>query len=339
VTNLRGALRAGYVLLVSSLASAANTLVFMRESATSIATSAQGETFQSLRTTNVGGDLGVICAGVLAFGVVSGVGFVPLAVAVPVFLVASTAAFSLPHRSCYLAGAVTLAYAVLWLPPVRMGRRVGTTALIGAALGVTLVAGAGLYSRASGRDFQKFVETRIMSFLPNEDIGAKENRPWETRMPGIVAELKIWLSSPITGRGFGSQEVLKRDLVAIGAFRHNVWTSSLAEGGLPLFLGYALPCVLCVVVGGRMVRDRFDRATFLVGAIGALHGVMTIVYCSSTMYINQQRAAVPLGLICGLLLRVRQIELAVAAEYAGYEDAGEQPLLQEPVPAYGHFGG
>jgi hypothetical protein len=340
VSNLTGALRAGYVLLLSSLASAANTLVFMRETAADISTSAQGETFQSLRTTNMGGDLGVVCAAFLAFCFVSGIGYVPLAAAVPVLLVAATASFSLPHRSSYLAAAVTMAYALLVLPPVRMGRRVGTTVLIGTLLGVTLLAGAAVYSRASGRDFQKFVETRVLSFLPDTDIGRKENRPWETRMPGIVAELKIWLSSPILGRGFGSQEVLARDVAAAYSFRHNVWTASLAEGGLPLFLGYVLPCVLCVVVGGRMVRDRFDRATFLVGAIAALHGVMMIMYCSTTMAVNQQRPAIPLGLICGLVLRTRQIQQAMLREYAGYlpdvpagEDGVSSPIPGNPAVA------
>jgi hypothetical protein len=92
---------------------------------------------------------------------------------------------------------------------------------------------------------------------------------------------------------------------------------------LPLFLGYLLPCVLCVLVGRRMVRERFDQVTVMIGAIAALHGVMTLVYSSTTMYINQQRPALPLGLICGLLLRVRQIERAVAEEYAGYVEVGE----------------
>jgi hypothetical protein len=89
-----------------------------------------------------------------------------------------------------------------------------------------------------------------------------------------------------------------------------------------------------------MVRAQTDRTTVMIGAIGALHGVMCLLYCTVTMYLNQQRPAIPLGLICGLLLRVRQIQSAVAEEYAGYEGAygGYEPLFSTEPATSGQFG-
>ena len=132
------------------------------------------------------------------------------------------------------------------------------------------------------------------------------------------------MTSPIVGRGFASQLVLA-DHYGEGArdagFRHNGWTGSLAEGGLPLFLGYLVPCVFCVVIGRRMVREQTDRATVMIGTIAAINGLMSFLYTSVTMYIALQRAAIPFGIICGLLLRARQMQLAMLREYDGYLDA------------------
>jgi hypothetical protein len=331
VSTLRTAKRAGYVLLISSFASACTALLFMRESAGTLSTGVGG-TFNSLRTTNIGGDLGAVFAGFVAFSWASGLQYFPRGLALPTFLIAALGTFALPHRSGYLVGALTLMFALLWLPVARVGRRVGTSLLLGSALVVALFIGGAVYSQLSGKNFQEYVMTRVLSFLPNSEI-RKENRPWETRLPGTVLELQMWVTSPVFGHGFGSQAAMKKEDAAAGvAFRHNVWTAALAEGGLPLFVGYLLPCVLCLVVGWRLVRAQSDHATVMIGAIAAMHGLICLIYCTTTMYLNQQRPAIPLGLICGLLLRVRQIQLAVAEEYAGYIDLEDRAF--EPVEEY-----
>jgi hypothetical protein len=162
--------------------------------------------------------------------------------------------------------------------------------------------------------------------LPGSELH-KENHPWETRIPGLVVELQIWSSNPIIGRGFGCQNVLAEryapGMASQLGFRHNVWTAALAEGGLPLLAAYLIPCVLSVVVGWRMVRAQTDRATVMIGAMAAINGMMAFMYASVTMYLNLQRAAVAVGLICGVMLRARQMQLAMLREYDGYLDAPE----------------
>jgi hypothetical protein len=316
VSNLGGAKRAGYWFVISSFLSACSALYFMRESA-ELLSSTSSATFQELRTINMGGDLGVVCASFLAFAMVSGLRYLPWAIGLGAFFISAVGSFSLPHRSAYVAGGLTLAYALVALPPVPLGRRAKVTFALGLALLASLLLATALYSRMTGRDFQGYVTKRLVSILPSSEV-RKENHAWDTRLPGIQVELSMWLGSPILGRGFGSQDVLGKNTIGAGSFRHNVWTSSLAEGGLPLFVGYALPCVLCVVVGRRLVRDRFDKVTVMIGAIAALHGVLTILYASTTMSINMQRPAISLGLICGLLLRTREIQHAVVREYVGY---------------------
>jgi hypothetical protein len=321
ISTMKQATRAGYVVLVSSVLSACTAIIFLQESTETLGYI--GSTFNNLRSVSKGGDLGVVAAGFVAFCLVSRLKYMPWLVAAGVLIVSTVGAFSLPHRSAYLVAALSIGFAALLLPAVGVARRVGTTAVMGGVLAVVLVLSAAAYSRATGRNFSHYVETRILSFLPGSDLH-KENHPWETRVPGLLIELRIWLTSPIIGRGFGCQNVLVEHY-APGAqdagFRHNGWTGSLAEGGLPLFFGFLLPCVVSMVVGRRMVRAQTDRTTVMIGAIAAINGVMVFLYTSVTMYVTLQRAAIPFGLICGLLLRARQMQLAMVREYDGYLDA------------------
>ncbi|HEY7120318.1 MAG TPA: O-antigen ligase family protein, partial [Tepidisphaeraceae bacterium] len=324
VTDMRSAKWAGYIVLVSSFASACAALIFMRESTETL--SMIGSTLQALRSNNMGGDLGVVLAGFIAFCLVSRLRYIPWIIGLPAGAIAVMGSFALPHRTCYVVAIITLSFAVWLLPRAGIGRRVATGFVLAMAAMAMVTVGVILYSRVTGRNFKEYVETRVISILPNTDLGRKENHAWDTRLPGIMYEMRMWISSPLFGRGFGSQEVMaKRDPEGAMGFRHNVWTSSLAEGGLPLFLGFLFPCVASVVVGWRMAKGGADRTTVMIGAIGALEGVLCFVYASCTMSINVQRPAIPLGLICGLLLRTRQIQAAVAQEYAGYLDPYEDP--------------
>jgi hypothetical protein len=322
VSTMKQVTWAGYVILLSSFLSACTAIIFLRDSTETLGYI--GSTFNNLRSVNKGGDLGVVAAGFVAFCLVSRLRYMPWLVAMGVLIVSTVGAYSLPHRSSYLVATLSIGFAALVLPAVAVSRRVGTTAVMGGVLAVVLVLSMAAYSRATGRNFSDYVETRILSMLPGTEL-RKENHAWDTRVPGLVIELRIWLTSPIVGRGFGCQNVLVEHF-APGAppdagFRHNVWTAALAEGGLPLFAGYLLPCVFAVVIGRRMVRARTDRTTVMIGAIAAINGVMNFMYASVTMHLNLQRAAIPFGLICGLLLRARQMQVAMVREYDGYLDA------------------
>jgi hypothetical protein len=263
---------AGYVILLSSFLSAGAALLFMRDSTETL--NYVGSTFHTLRSSNKGGDLGVVGAGFVVFCLVAGLRYMNWLVAAGVLVVCAVGAFSLPHRSSYLVAALTIGFAAVALPPVGIARRLGTSAVTVGALVVVLSMSAVAYSRASGRNFDEYVKTRVLSMIPGVDVG-HENRPWETRIPGIVAELQMWMTSPVFGRGFGCQNVLAERYVngTIG-FRHNVWTAGLAEGGLPLLAGYLMPCVFSIVIGWRMVKERWDRVTVMIGAIAAMNGLL-----------------------------------------------------------------
>jgi len=322
ISTFKQAQWAAYIILFSSAASAFFVLLFLRESAETLSWSSKS--FNNLRSVSRGGDLGLVCAGFVLFSVVSGYRFLPRGVRWTMFVVSLAGTFAMPHRSVWLTASVVILFAMLVLPKARMSRKLGSTILLGGLAGVILLSGAVMYARLTGRDFQEYIGVRFRSMVPGvEEL--KDNRPWDTRLPGIFAELNMWMHSPLIGNGFAYQvaETKRRGSEDEG-FRHNVWTSSLAEAGLPLFLGYLLPCVLCVVVGKRLVNERMDRATVMIGAIAALHGFMAFLYASMTLSINQQRPAMPLGVILGLVLRTRDMQLAAKREYEGYLDFSAQ---------------
>jgi hypothetical protein len=95
-------------------------------------------------------------------------------------------------------------------------------------------------------------------------------------------------------------------------------------------------------VGKRMITDRFDKTSMVVGALGATTGVYYIIYGASTMSFNVLRPAIPLGIICGVVLRTRVMQLALMQsqqETAGIELVPGQPAGFEAMPpglATGH---
>lgn len=320
ISTLQGARRAAYILLISSASSALFVMLFMRDSIDNLQTT--DASLATLRSVDRGGDYGIVMATFLTFSVVAGFKFFPKIVGVFLFALCGAAMFALPHRSVWLAGAVTIFFSTLILPKVGFSRRVGATSLLSLMLISVVLGSVVAYAKLSGRNMGEYFGKRLESMLPGTEV-AKENKPWETRLPGATRELQIWMGSPLIGGGFGVQMATERQTGdnAGEGYRHNVWTAALAEGGLPLFLGYLLTCLFCLVIGNRLVAERMDQATVMMGAVAALHGFMSIVLGAATMLFNQQRPAIALGLICGLLLRTRDMQLAVARSYDGYLEA------------------
>jgi hypothetical protein len=334
VSNLRQARWAALVVIVSSAASAFFVLLFLRESAEALSWS--GTSFHMLRNTTKGGDLGVVGAAFATFALVSGIAFFPRPVLFGLLLLCMGGAFALPHRSSWLAAGGAILFAGLVLPRLPFGKRVARGAVYLGVIGGILLSGVLLYSRLTGRNFGEYVMIRLQSMNPLAEATTKDNRAWDTRLPGAIVEIRLWLQSPLIGNGFGFQNFMtaKGEHFGVG-YRHNVWTASLAEGGVPLFLGYLLPCVLCVVVGKRLVNDRMDRATVMVGVIGATQGVYSLLMATATMSINTQRQAIALGMITGLVLRVRDMQLATLRSYDGYAETSEE--AGEFVLPAGHY--
>src|SRR5688572_18517871 len=109
-----------YLTLIASLGSAIFALLFVRETGENLGVTS---TFDRLRSTSYGGDLGLSAMTVLAFGMVAGARILPVWISLMVIPLAAVGYFSLPHRSNWVTGILTLLFAVMVLPRVTFGRK------------------------------------------------------------------------------------------------------------------------------------------------------------------------------------------------------------------------
>ena len=210
-------------------------------------------------------------------------------------------------RSDWVATLAGIGAVVLLLP---RGQRMhaaikGVAALV--VLTVFLLVGVFTFDRVTGHDLSGALVQRVGTVLPGDAFGLGREKAWATRLPGMIRELQLWGKSPLTGQGFGIHDVQ----VGYSGLRHNTWTSTLAETGVIGFSAMALVIGSLIVVGGRMVRDAFDRASVWVGALGYVAGFHFLFHGLTTMSFNTLRWAIVLGVICGLVLRTRAIQLAM----------------------------
>jgi len=181
-------------------------------------------------------------------------------------------------------------------------------------LASTLLAGVAAMSKFTGKDFGTYlVERRIKALIPGFEEETHTSVT-STRMSGIMAELELWRKSPLMGWGFaiGERSADYTDL----SMNHNVWTSALAQYGNIGFFAYFVPVAGCIVVGYRMWRDQTEPYFAVVGALGAIVGLVAFLWASLTMSINTQRPALWVGLMFGIVFRCRAIQLTLARQSA-----------------------
>jgi len=201
-------------------------------------------------------------------------------------------------------------------------------------LGVSLLAMSAVISQVTGRDFKSYViEKRVKQLLPAYDEETKTT-VLATRLPGILAELQLWLESPLIGQGFAIGTAYEDQMGARGmGMNHNVWTSALSQMGPVGFLGYVVPVIGCTIVGFRLWRDQTEPNIALLGALGAITGVISFLWASISMTINQQRLAIVVGLMFGIIFRCRAMQLTLVRQQAeaGYADdpAGYEPMAYD----------
>jgi len=238
------------------------------------------------------------------------------------------------HRSDWLGQATALAVVPFIVPP---GRRIRSLfGMFGVSIALVLFLWGALHaaSLATGRNFHEAFEKRVMSMLPGDSQSSTAPKAWATRVPAIIVETQMFLQSPLFGNGFAAEEATGRGAEVGEGFHHNSWTSTACQTGLPGLTGVFLAVFAGpVIIGYKLIRANTDRASTIIGAAGVVCGVQQTFLGAATAGFNGYRAAMLIGTICGVVLRVREIQLThmrMAAEYeAGYgqafsEDYGDQ---------------
>jgi hypothetical protein len=196
-------------------------------------------------------------------------------------------------------------------------------------IGAAAVVAIKTVSATTGRDFAAKMEERLVTMMPWNEDGMTAHKAWDSRAPGTVRELIFWSSSPILGQGLSYQDrmMLEYREEAVAGFRHNSWVSTLLELGLPGFFGMLILEGSMLVVGWRMVHERFDRETLLMGACGVTAAVFTTIVGYATMSFNALRWGLPLSITFGVLMQVRARQLAMQKQWEGYLE--ETNVLQD----------
>ena len=134
----------------------------------------------------------------------------------------------------------------------------------------------------------------------------------------------MWTTNPIFGKGFAAEEALGEEgAIEVGfGFHHNAYTSTLVQTGIIGFAGVVMAVWSPAIIGFRLVRDRWDRTTVIIGSLGVIAGVQQAVLGMATASFNGYRLAMMIGLISGVVFRVREIQLTqmrLARESAAQE--------------------
>jgi len=269
-----------------------------------------------------------LAVALLFYSVSSGVKLLPLLLAWAAMGVCIVGQFATLSRSDWLAAMAAVMAAFVLLPKEQ---RVRSALRAGIALPVLLASlwvGMYLGTQVSGKNMFKSVHEKMLSMLPGDRPGVKI-KAWDTRLPGMLREVRKFAESPLIGGGFAIADTPQMEGQYYVGLRHNTWTSTMAETGLFGFSAFALMIGSMIVVGWRMVRARTDQTTVLMGALGVSTACFFIVHGAATMSFNQMRWGLPLFVTAGIVLRTRQMQLALLEQAHA-----EQAYLDEQAGAH-----
>ena len=307
LTDPKAASRYPYLQVWAGVGTALTVLIFFRSRAAESTTSDINLLRAVAYVTNYAG----LAATLLLFAIIGRIQLLPLWLAVPLCGLCFLGQLAALSRSDWLATAAGVLAIYFLLPSFRPRGK-----LVAAMIGPPLIAvfiwiGLFVASAVTGRDFEKEMYNRVVSMLPSQQRAFRETKAWDTRLNAILLELSWWSDSPVIGNGFGIEELKARNLrrSEIEGLRHNTWTTTLAETGVIGFAAMASVVFGCIVIGRRLVRERLDRTSVLIGALGVITGSHFFFHGLSTMSFNQMRWAIPLGVIFGVVLRARAMQL------------------------------
>jgi len=346
IKNMKSARWFMYVLVLAGLGAAVLNCLYFGSNA---GTAASQSNLNILRAINYETAYAGLAAELLIFTFVIGLRLLPTSLAVPLAGICFIGDCATLSRSEWVAIAAGVCMIYLLLPKgFQWGKVVRAAIFFPLVLLVFGWIGLLVGSEVTGTDFFGKMAGRVETLLPSsgDDVDV---HAWDTRLPAATRELELWWENPLLGQGYGIQWAeSRRDGRFEFGFRHNAWTSVLAESGIFGFATYALVVFGMLFAGRRMVKDQWDRESVLIGALGAMAGAHVLIWGLSTLSFNELRGAIPLGLVCGVVLKVRAIQLTarrVASETEGAElvategaMAGEVPVAVVPEYPAG-FGG
>jgi hypothetical protein len=302
-----------WIYILSGLGAATMILLFFSNRAAELRSY---ENLNTLRTIEYVSCYAGLASLLLLFTLIGGVRLIPIWLTVVLAALALIGQFATLSRSDWL-GTFGGLIALFFLIPreKRMGRLLLTIILV-PVLFVTLLLGVYLTSRVSGTDFYGKMVTRLQSMLPGSESG--ELKAWNTRLPAAFYELKMWMDSPIWGNGFAAQNRAEWSDKSLGGMHHNPMTAALCETGIFGFTAYWMIFVSMFIVGRRLVRARLDPGSMLVGGLACVSAAYFLVFSVSTLSINTLRGAIPLGIVCGAVLRARAMQRTMLHQWEGY---------------------
>jgi hypothetical protein len=290
----------------------------------------------ALRTTNFITNYAGVASGLLIFSVLAGLKLMPVPLALALAGFCFIGQLTPLHRSDWLAQAAAIMAIPLCLPAGARIRQSLRLVLAIAALGMSLWAGLHVASAITGRNFHKTFEDRLISMLPGERLKSSDQKAWDTRLPAMQMEIQMWLSNPVMGRGFAFEESLGLEGAArVGfGYHHNAYTSTLAQTGLVGFIGVVMAVWCPIFLGYRMVRQQFDRGSVIIGALGIIAGVQQAVLGMATASFNGYRMSMLIGLVSGIVFRVREMQLTgmrLTQEYGAPIGIDVEPMPNQPA--------
>jgi hypothetical protein len=279
-----------------------------------------------------------IASAFLLFCLAAGVNIFPLPITLLLMVFCFAGQMATLSRSDWIAQMAAMTGALLLVPRGKRVRGIVVTLVALPLLFFATWAAVTLVSQTTGADFAGKIMRKFNSLFITNDTSIAQTA-YGSRLPGIVRELTLWLESPLVGRGFGIQDAdFVRQGQDIMSYRHCPWTCFLAETGIIGFSMVLTMLIATFVIGRRMIRERVDRGSILMGALGCVTAVYAFFIGLTTMSINNLRGAIWMGIVCGAVMRTRAMQLTTKRFWEAYLPEGAMlaggehqlvPLLDE----------
>jgi hypothetical protein len=316
----RSAAWLSYIYVLAGIASA--TMILLYFSGRAEADEHSLSNINALRAVNYISNYAGIAAAFLLFCLVAGVNIFPLPVTLLLMVFCFAGQMATLSRSDWIAQITAMIAALLLVPRGKRVRGIVVTLVALPLLYFATWGAVALVSQTTGVDFASKLMQKFNSLFISSDTSISQTA-YGSRLPGIEQELTLWSSSPLIGKGFAIQE---QDFVKTGqhimSYRHCAWTSFLAETGIIGFSMVLAMLIATFVIGRRMIRERVDRGSILMGALGCVTAVYAFFIGLTTMSINNLRGAIWMGIVCGAVVRTRAMQLTTKRFWEAYLPEG-----------------